>query len=119
MIALLAALWFWPWAPKPTPVPPPRHDPPQIIRVELSKTDMGAGDHVTGEVVTSANVKTVKAIIIGQTITLTRSRAGHFPIAFSVPTPLPVFFKGDQDVEFIAFNTSGEKVTRTISFHVH
>lgn len=80
---------------------------------------MGAGDHVTGEVVTSSNVKTVKAIIIGQTINLTRSRAGHFPITFSVPAPVPFFFKGDQKVEFVAFNPQGDKVTRTISFHVH
>lgn len=119
MIALLAALWFWPWAPTQTPAPLASREPPQILRVDLSKTDMGAGDHVTGEVVTSPDVKTVKAVIVGQTVNLTRSAVGHFPITFVVPTPVPFFFKGRQQVEFIAANARGDKVTRTISFHVH
>lgn len=95
------------------------HAPPQILRVDLSKIDIGAGDHVTGEVVTSANVKTVHALIVGQSVDLTRSRVGHFPIFFTVPAPVPFFFKGDQSVEFIARDATGARTSRTISFHVH
>ncbi|GEM_PF-2257894 len=106
-----------------TPTPPPRpsssRTAPRILRVELSKLDIGAGDHVTGEVVTSPNVKTVKALIVGESINLTRSRVGHFPIFFTVPTPVPFFFKGNQSVEFVALDASGAKATKTINFHVH
>jgi hypothetical protein len=121
-VALLAVTWWiWPWAPHPTPLPSaaPTHAALQIIRIDLSKLDMGAGDHVTGDVVTTPDVRTVKALIIGQTINLTQSRVGHFPIAFTVPAPLPVFFRGEQSVEFVAFDRKGRKVSRTISFHVH
>ncbi len=102
-----------------TPKPKPTHVPPQILRVDLSKSDIGAGDYVTGEVVTSDNVAGVTALIIGQTIDLTRTRAGHFPIYFTVPAPVPFFFKGPQTVEFVARNSTGERTTKTINFHVH
>jgi hypothetical protein len=124
-LALLAfSWWLFPNVfshPTPTPAPhaTPAHAPPQILRVDLSKIDIGAGDHVTGEVVTSENVKTVHALIVGQSVDLTRARAGHFPIFFTVPTPVPFFFKGDQSVEFIARDASGARTSKTISFHVH
>ncbi|HXP94506.1 MAG TPA: hypothetical protein VN905_13625 [Candidatus Binatia bacterium] len=120
--------WFFPGIfshPTPTPAvqPTPKaaatHVPPQILRVDLSKSDIGAGDYVTGEVVTSDNVASVKVLLIGQTIDLTRKRTGHFPIYFTVPTPVPFFFKGPQSVEFVARNATGERVSKTISFRVH
>jgi hypothetical protein len=126
-LALLAfTWWFFPGIfshPTPSPSPVPQATPvraqPQILRVDLSTFDIGGGDRVTGEVVTTDNVATVRAIIVGQTISLARSRVGHFPIYFTVPSPVPFFFKGKQSVEFVARDAFGTRATKTISFHVH
>lgn len=77
-----------------------------------------AGDDVRGDVVTTPDVSRVNAVIIGQAIALRRVRPGHFEIHFGVPWIVPFFFKGTQQVEFVARNPAGLKATKSISFEV-
>lgn len=120
LIVLLASSWWiFPWQSQPTPPPTSARESPQILRIDLSKSDIGGGDHVSGDVVTTPDVSVVRAIIVGQIVKLRRSRIGHFEIAFTVPEPVPFFFKGTQSVEFVALDAAGDKASRTVSFHVH
>jgi hypothetical protein len=92
--------------------------PPVIYAVRLSKTDIGEGDYVTGEVITSNNVTSVHAIIIGQSVPLPRKRSGHFYLFFTTPA-FPFFLKGNQSVDFEAKTADGTSVKHTVTFHVH
>jgi hypothetical protein len=92
--------------------------PPLIYAVRLSKTDIGEGDYVTGEVITSNNVVSVHALIIGQSVPLPRKRSGHFYLFFTTPA-FPFFLKGNQSVDFEALTADGTKVKHTVTFHVH
>jgi hypothetical protein len=92
--------------------------PPLIYAVRLSKTDIGQGDYVTGEVITSNNVVRVYALIIGQSVPLPRKSSGHFILFFTTPA-FPFFLKGNQSVDFEAKTADGAVVKRTVTFHVH
>lgn len=105
--------------PRPSATPrPAKVHPPAIYAVRLSKTDIGEGDYVTGDIITSHNVTSVYALIIGQKVPLPRKSSGHFILYFTTPA-FPWFLKGNQSVDFLAKTADGASVKRTVTFHVH
>lgn len=81
--------------------------PPEIIRASLSRSVASPGDVVSGTVITSSNVASVEARIVGYSQSLTKTAAGTFTLTYQVPN-VPMFFRRTYSIKVIARNARGE-----------
>lgn len=89
------------------------HAPPKILAIDLSTLAVTGGDTVSGSVETTSNVASVEARIAGWSMSLPRTRIGHFEASGQLPD-LPFFAKGTYKLEVIARNADGVKAERDI-----
>lgn len=89
------------------------HAPPKILAIDLSTLAVTGGETVSGSVETTSNVASVEARIAGWSMSLPRTRIGHFEASGQLPD-LPFFAKGTYKLEVIARNSDGVKAERDI-----
>lgn len=87
--------------------------PPQIVNVAVSKTTVRGGDTVSGEVVTSTNVASVELRIAGFSMSMPKTKPGHFALSYQVPN-VPFFFHKTYDMNVIARNTRGDAASTSV-----
>ncbi len=100
-------------APRGVPVAAP-HDPPKIVRVEVSARNVRAGQVVLGHVVTSSNVASVVASVPGFTALLNKVGVGSFRLAYTLPSVIPWFVHGTYPMRIIARNVDGVQTIQEI-----
>ncbi|GAC1432257.1 MAG: hypothetical protein NVSMB5_26170 [Candidatus Velthaea sp.] len=88
---------------------------PAFVRIWASKDVVRGGDVVLVHVMTTTNVASVEARIANNGVSIPRDAIGSFRLEYTVPS-LPWFFHGRHDVEFIARNTAGARVSEWRSF---
>ena len=74
---------------------------------------MHSGQIVSGVVVTSSNVASLTATMVGQTLSVPKVGVGRFALAYRVPQ-LPAFVHGTFALTLTARNTAGSTVSETI-----
>lgn len=87
--------------------------PPQIVNVAISKTTVRGGDTVSGEVLTSTNVASVELRIAGFSMSMPKTKPGHFALSYQVPN-VPFFFHKTYDMNVIARNTRGDAASTSV-----
>ena len=87
--------------------------PPQIVNVAISKTTVSGGDTVSGEVLTSTNVASVELRIAGFSMSMPKTKPGHFALSYQVPN-VPFFFHKTYDMNVIARNTRGDAAKTSV-----
>jgi hypothetical protein len=95
----------------------PPDAPPQILWIALSSTVPHAGDTLTVTVLTSSNVASVELRVGGYGSGMTKTEAGHFQLASTVPK-LQIFMNHSLTLEIIARNTAGAAVQQSVALHV-
>ncbi|GAC1412748.1 MAG: hypothetical protein NVSMB64_23010 [Candidatus Velthaea sp.] len=88
---------------------------PAILHIWSSKDVVRGGDVVLLHITTSSNVASVEVRIVNNGVSVPRDAIGSFRMAYTVPS-LPWFFHGKHDVEFIARNAAGARVSEWRSF---
>ncbi|MHB8461058.1 MAG: hypothetical protein ACYDA1_00275 [Vulcanimicrobiaceae bacterium] len=101
--------------PAQTPVPEilPPDAAPRILSHTISSTVVRPGDVVSGVVLTSSNVASVTASMVGQMIAVPKVGIGRFALAYRVPK-LPGFIHGTFTLLITARNTAGASVSQGI-----
>ena len=97
----------------PAPVMEAPNAAPRILSHTISSTSVHPGDVVSGVVVTSSNVASVTASMVGQVIAVPKVGIGRFALAYRVPN-LPGFIHGTFTLLITARNTAGASVTQGI-----
>lgn len=104
--------------PGPAEIAAAENAPPQIVGLQLDKTDVHGGDVVSGVVRTSLNTASVEARIGGYGISVPKVGAGRFALRYAVPN-LPFFLKRTYDMVVIARNTAGVKAEKVVPITIH
>ena len=103
--------------PKPAPtIAIPRRSPdapPEIVAIDVSSTSISSGDTLWGKVLTSSNVASVEVRIATYGIGLKKIGVGRFALAYRLAY-VPFFVRGTYPMHFIARNTRGDAVDRTL-----
>jgi hypothetical protein len=89
------------------------HAPPQILTVNLSSVEISSGETVSGTVETTSNVASLEARISGWSMSVPRTRIGHFEASGQLPD-IPFFLKGSYTLQLIARNADGELTERDV-----
>lgn len=76
------------------------------------------GDVVSGIVITSSNVASVEARIVGYGQSLTKTGVGVFRLTYQVPN-IPILFRRTYWIEVIARNTRGETASLALPITIH
>lgn len=87
------------------------------MSVNVDKTTVGSGDHVSGTVLTSSNVASVEVRIGGYGMALNKVGVGRFSLAYTVGN-LPFFVHGTYQMQVIARNTRGDVVETALPITV-
>lgn len=90
------------------------HALPRILAINISSLEISSGDTVTGSVETTSNVASVEARIAGWSMSIPRTRVGHFETTGQVPD-LTWIAKGTYTLEIIARNADGVKAQRDLA----
>ena len=99
--------------PSPSYVFAPPGAVPKILAITLSGLEVSSGETVSGTVETTSNVASVEARISGWSMSVPRTRIGHFEAAGQLPD-IPFFLKGTYTLQVIARNAAGEQAERDI-----
>jgi hypothetical protein len=95
------------------------HDAPVIFAVNLSPESVGAGQVVSGSVITSSNVASVVASVRGITATVPKVGVGRFALSYKMPEIVPFFFHGTYTLVVVARNVDGVSTSREVELTVH
>ncbi len=90
-------------------------DATQILSVRTSPSVVHAGESITWDVRTTADIVAVTAHVSAYTIPLKRTRPGHFGLSFTVPSNVPAFFHGTYNLDVTGETTRGATAKRTVS----
>jgi hypothetical protein len=92
--------------------------PPQIVDVEVNRTDVGSGDTLWGKVLTSSNVASVEVRVANIGVGLNKVGVGRFTLAYRLGS-IPFFVHGTYPMHIIARNSRGDKIERTLPLTIH
>ncbi len=95
------------------PSPPGADAPPEILKLDLNKTDLHGGDVMAGTVQTSLNTASLEARIANFSISVPKVSPGLFALSYTVPN-VPFFFHGTYSLDLIARNTAGVATKRSV-----
>jgi hypothetical protein len=96
----------------------PPHAAPRILAVRLSTRDVSGGQTVRGSVETTSNVASLEARIGWWSMSVPRTRIGHFEASGQMPM-VPFFMRGTYTLQLIARNADGAKQEEAFPIHVH
>jgi hypothetical protein len=105
--------------PSSTPVIRRPHDAPAIYAVSVSPDPAGAGELVSGSVITSSNVASVVATVRGIAAPVPKVGVGRFALSYRLPAVIPFFFHGTYSLVVVARNVDGVSATRQVELTLH
>lgn len=95
------------------------HDAPAIYAVSVSPDPVGAGELVSGSVITSSNVASVVATVRGIAAPVPKVGVGRFALSYRLPSAIPFFFHGTYTLVVVARNVDGVSATRQVELTIH
>jgi hypothetical protein len=93
------------------------HALPRILAIDLSSLEVSSGETISGTVETTSNVASLEARIGGWSMSVPRTRIGHFEASGQLPD-IPFFLKGTYTLQLIARNADGEQAERDVPITV-